>query len=67
MSKTILFKKYFIYKPDFIKIDEKVIVDKMINCKDFCSNSFRILCLCDVKFRDTKNKKLFNKKFEMMD
>ena len=40
MSKTINFKKYIVYKPDSNKIDEEIIVDKLINFNEKCFHSF---------------------------
>ena len=66
MSNTIFSKEYIIYKPDINKRDEEIIVDKLINFKDNGFHSFNFKIICDVKFMDIRNKKIFNK-FEMMD
>ena len=67
MSKTKLFKESIIYKPDINKINEENFVDKLINCKDNCFHSMKFDCICDLKFKDMKNKEKLIKKFEMMD
>ena len=67
MSKTIFFKEYTIYKPDFNQMNEEIIVDKLIKCKDKCFHSFEFDCICDVQFKGIKNKKTINKKIEMLD
>ena len=56
MSNTIFFKEYIIYKPDINKIEDENVVDKLINCKNNCFHSFKFNCICDVEFRDIKNK-----------
>ena len=66
MSRTIFYTEEIIYKPDFIKIDEEIVVDKLINCKDNCFHSFKFDCKCDVNLRILGTKKYLIKKFEMM-
>ena len=61
MSKTIFFKDYIVYKPDIIKIDEEIIVDNLINCKGNCFHSFKFLCICKVKIKNIRNKRIFIK------
>ena len=68
MSKTKFFKEYIKYKPDIIEIDEDIVVEKLLNCKQNCFHSFKFDCICDKKFKDSRNrKKHLIKKFEMMD
>ena len=57
MSKAIFFKQCVIYKPDIDNIDEEIVVDKLINCEDNCFHLFKFDYICDVKFKDIKNKK----------
>ena len=60
MSKTMFFKEYIVFQPDINKIEEEIIIYKVINCKDNCFQSFEFDCICDVKFRDFKNKKIID-------
>ena len=61
MNEIIFFKDYIFYKPHFNKIDEESFADKLINCKYKCFHSSEVDCVCDVQFKDFKNKKI-NKK-----
>ena len=54
---TLFFKEFIIYKPDNNKIDEKIIVDKLINCEINCFHTFKFECICDDKLKDIRNKK----------
>ena len=63
MSNTLFLKEYIIYKPDINKIDEEI-VDKLITCKDNYFQSFNFSCICDVKFKDTKNEERIKKEIK---
>ena len=61
MSKTIFIKAILIDKPDNNKIDDEIVVEKLINCKDKLFQWFEFDSICVVKFKDIQNKKI-NKK-----
>ena len=61
MSKTIFFREFIVYKPDNINIEDGIIVDKVINCNDNRFRSFKFDCICDVEFKDIKDKEIIIK------
>ena len=59
---VIFFEEYEICKPDFDKMDKKILTNVVSNCSDKYSHSIYCEYVCDIEFKDIKDGKTVKEK-----